>query len=172
MSFFSWLSGSSNGRVQAEAAAPPTSDWIQRVNRKLDLLLREMGVRLPDISATDNMPADIRGALATGNKIQAIKLYRERTGVGLVEAKRVIDGTSPPMFDIEAKLDLILNELGIRDEKTGTPFPAGGDSEIEALIRRGDMIQAIKLYRTRHGVDLRDAKEAVEAIQRSLRSVR
>lgn len=37
------------------------------------------------------MSPQIQAALRSGNKIEAIKLYREMTGVGLAEAKDVID---------------------------------------------------------------------------------
>lgn len=35
--------------------------------------------------------ADMRAALAEGNKLLAIKVYRDRTGVGLKEAKDAVD---------------------------------------------------------------------------------
>jgi ribosomal protein L7/L12 len=45
------------------------------------------------------LPPDAAMALARGNKIEAIKIYRELTDVGLAEAKQVIDG-------IESRLGL------------------------------------------------------------------
>ena len=52
------------------------------------------------------------------------------------------------------------------------PAPApeeGGDAEsdgsVEAALRAGRKIDAIRLYRERHGVGLVQAKQAVEAIQ-------
>ena len=47
----------------------------------------------------------VKAALLEGNKIQAIKLYREQTGVGLKEAKEAVEkleaelrGSSPAGF--------------------------------------------------------------------------
>jgi ribosomal protein L7/L12 len=40
----------------------------------------------------DGIPADVIGLVAAGQKIRAIKRYRELTGVGLKEAKVIIDG--------------------------------------------------------------------------------
>lgn len=40
----------------------------------------------------DDIPADVIGLVTAGKKIQAIRRYRELTGVGLPEAKAVIDG--------------------------------------------------------------------------------
>jgi ribosomal protein L7/L12 len=45
-----------------------------------------------------------------------------------------------------------------------TPSPAA----IDELLRRGQKIQAIKYYRELHGVDLKAAKDAVEARAREL----
>ena len=47
----------------------------------------------------DTPPADILDALRSGQKITAIKLWRERTGLGLAEAKNEID-------DLERRLGL------------------------------------------------------------------
>jgi ribosomal protein L7/L12 len=45
------------------------------------------------------------------------------------------------------------------------PSPA----EIDALLRGGRKIEAIKMYRTLHGVDLKAAKDAIDARGRELR---
>ncbi|MEO7683202.1 MAG: hypothetical protein ABIU86_04635 [Gemmatimonadaceae bacterium] len=45
---------------------------------------------------------------------------------------------------------------------------AGGnpaDGEIAAALRDGRKIEAIKMYREAYGTDLKDAKDAVEALQ-------
>ncbi|MDP9176071.1 MAG: hypothetical protein M3O61_00155 [Gemmatimonadota bacterium] len=42
------------------------------------------------------------------------------------------------------------------------------DVEIEAAIRAGRKIDAIRLYRETYGTDLKSAKEAVEALQSRL----
>ena len=44
-----------------------------------------------DPNSNPAMSPQIQAALRSGNKIEAIKLYREMTGVGLAEAKAVID---------------------------------------------------------------------------------
>ena len=45
------------------------------------------------------------------------------------------------------------------------PSPA----EIDGLLRAGQKIEAIKMYRTLHGVDLKAAKDAIDARGRELR---
>lgn len=41
--------------------------------------------------ADPNLFPEVTRALAAGNKIEAIRLYRERTGVGLKEAKDAVE---------------------------------------------------------------------------------
>ncbi|HVZ94962.1 MAG TPA: ribosomal protein L7/L12 [Phycisphaerales bacterium] len=59
---------------------------LTRLERKLDLVIAHLGLDLPD----DGMD-DIRELIAAGRKIEAIKVYRERTGLGLAEAKQAVD---------------------------------------------------------------------------------
>jgi ribosomal protein L7/L12 len=42
---------------------------------------------------------------------------------------------------------------------------SAADAEIEAAIRAGRKIEAIKLYRETYGTDLKSAKDAVDALQ-------
>lgn len=58
---------------------------------------------------------------------------------------------------VERKLDLVLGHLGLREEVRGM-------DEILALVRRGEKIQAIKLYRETTGADLVEAKQAVDRL--------
>jgi ribosomal protein L7/L12 len=51
------------------------------------------------------------------------------------------------------------------DRRGGTP-PSPGT--IDELLRGGQKIEAIKQYRTMHGVDLKTAKDAVDARAREL----
>jgi ribosomal protein L7/L12 len=68
-------------------------DRIARLERQVDFLFRRLGV---DPSAAfagggDELPMSFYDALQRGKKIQAIKIYREATGVGLKQAKDVVD---------------------------------------------------------------------------------
>ncbi len=49
------------------------------------------------------------------------------------------------------------------------PPGQGSDSDVERLAAQGEKIQAIKLYREIHGVDLKEAKEAVEHLTGKLK---
>jgi len=69
---------------------------LHRLERKVDFLLNELG--LADKAETllfstpgDALMAEVVALLRQNRKIEAIKVYREQTGVGLKEAKDVID---------------------------------------------------------------------------------
>jgi ribosomal protein L7/L12 len=64
---------------------------LRRVEQKLDLVLRHMGI---DYCETWNLSEEVRAQADRGDKIGAIKIHREKTGVGLAEAK----------YDVEAYL--------------------------------------------------------------------
>ena len=65
---------------------------LDRIERKLDLLLAERGLAVeePPGRVDAAFLAEVR-ELARERKIEAIKLYRDRTGVGLREAKEVVE---------------------------------------------------------------------------------
>jgi ribosomal protein L7/L12 len=104
-----------------------------------------------------NGDSDIRQALAAGNKIQAIRLHRERYGTGLAEAKAAVEAMErgaplPP-----------------------PPAPESADpqvqvfwSEVDDLIRQGQKIHAIKRYREQFACGLKEAKDAID--QRAIRT--
>ncbi len=95
--------------------------------------------------------AEIRALAAQGNKIAAIKLVREQTGMGLKEAKDYVEAlpaTGP-----------IAPPVG-----SAAPQPASDLSEVHALALQGQKIQAIKLYRELTGVGLKEAKEYVDSL--------
>ncbi|HET9915225.1 MAG TPA: ribosomal protein L7/L12 [Anaerolineales bacterium] len=72
---------------------------ISELEDKLQFLYRRLNIDYADPNADPALSPQIQEALRRGNKIEAIKIYRELTGVGLAEAKQVIDG-------IESRLGL------------------------------------------------------------------
>ncbi len=61
---------------------------LSRIDAKLDLVLKQSGTGYDPYK---NIPPDVADALRRGEKIQAIKLYRDATGVGLKEAKDFVE---------------------------------------------------------------------------------
>ena len=98
--------------------------------------------------------AEIEGALRQGQKILAIKLYRECTGVGLAEAKLAVE-------------DL---ERGVRPATSAPASPGDQMADVREAVFRGEKIQAIRLYRQHTGTGLAEAKSAVERLEADLRS--
>jgi ribosomal protein L7/L12 len=64
---------------------------INELEEKLQFLYRRLNIDYAAPTAEPALAPEIRDALRRGNKIEAIKIYRELTGVGLAEAKQVID---------------------------------------------------------------------------------
>jgi ribosomal protein L7/L12 len=67
---------------------------LNRLERKVDFLLRELNlVEKEEATLPDFGPVltEVVELVRQNRKIEAIKLYREMTGVGLKEAKEVVD---------------------------------------------------------------------------------
>jgi hypothetical protein len=64
---------------------------VRELEDKLEFLYRRLNIDYNDPNSDPALSPQIREALRRGNKIEAIKLYREMTGVGLAEAKQAID---------------------------------------------------------------------------------
>jgi len=59
-----------------------------RIEAKLDLLLKQANIKFDPYA---NVSREIAEAVRAGQKIKAIKLHRQSTGVGLKEAKDFIE---------------------------------------------------------------------------------
>lgn len=65
---------------------------VERVERKLDLVIKHLGIEGPAAEGIpQEMVAEIDRCITSDRRIEAIKLYREATGHGLVEAKEWVD---------------------------------------------------------------------------------
>ena len=99
----------------------------------------------------------IKELIIKGNKIAAIKLYRELTGVGLAEAKDAVEAV-------------------IRGASVNLPVPtqvgepdAFLENRIKRLLAERKKIEAVKIYREAHTCGLKEAKDAVDHIQAEMR---
>jgi len=95
------------------------------------------------------LPADVLDALQRGSPLEAIKLLRESTGVGLKEAKDIIDGYR-------------------RGSSVAAPPIGSLPANVVEAMQRGNKIEGIKLLRDQTGLGLKEAKEAVEASEQAL----
>lgn len=104
--------------------------------------------------------AEIQRLIQRGNKIQAIKVFRETFGVGLKEAKDAVDA-------MEAGRSIDLSGMQIvSSAPVNLRSNAENIAEIRRLAQSGNKIEAIKRFREMTGVGLKEAKDAVEAIER------
>lgn len=106
---------------------------------------------------TDSQARELRQLVASGQKIAAIKRYREITSVGLEAAKRAVED---------------LAKSG--SHRLGSPAPPLGvdskrlrEAEAAALaaIRTGRLMEAIKSYRLHTGLGLKESKDAVDTLR-------
>jgi hypothetical protein len=65
---------------------PATLARLARIERKLDAIMSQLEIQLPD----DGLE-EVRDLAAAGEKISAIKLYRDLTNAGLAEAKAAVE---------------------------------------------------------------------------------
>jgi len=95
-------------------------------------------------------PSEVRRLATEGSIVQAVAMYRRLTGLGLYDAKQAID-----RFKQTGELEFPSPARG----------PSGeGDEDVVELIRGQKLLEAVKLYREKHGVDLLAAKNAVDKL--------
>jgi ribosomal protein L7/L12 len=95
----------------------------------------------------EDLERQIGFLLEQGQKLEAVKLYKDQTGASLKEAKDAVEviehGPSP----------------------TSPSEPEGQmEAELLRLLRAGKKVEAAKIYKQQRGVQLIEAKQAVEAL--------
>ncbi|HEY1171204.1 MAG TPA: hypothetical protein VGH19_07560 [Verrucomicrobiae bacterium] len=114
------------------------------------------------MDASSNQLALIQQELRSGNKIGAVKLYREWTGVGLAEAKEAVER-------IEAGKPLDVPRSASTTDIPTTIVPERVAWIQEALFQN-NKVKAIKLYREGANCQLKEAKEAIDRYEANLRT--
>ncbi len=97
---------------------------------------------------------ELQAMLRQGHFIPALKRYRQKHGVGLNEAKAALEAWRASSEDHEQVAEVVET--------------IASDPKIVKAIRKGNFIEAIKLYRAKTGVSLQDAKEAIDDWRRKL----
>ncbi|MFJ4175508.1 ribosomal protein L7/L12 [Microbacterium sp. NPDC089696] len=117
------------------------------------------------VTAPAVLPAEVTARIdrlvEADQRIQAIKVYRDHTGVGLREAKERIDqwavsttGTPTP----GAPSPSVETPSAVR-----AALPADVAAEIDRLVAREQKISAIKVLREHAGLGLKESKDLIEA---------
>ena len=81
---FNFLFGSST-------FTPGHAARLQRVERKLDLILKHLGIDYVEPAPGEGLSEQVRALADRGEKIGAIKMHRELTGAELAQAKQVVE---------------------------------------------------------------------------------
>jgi ribosomal protein L7/L12 len=165
-----------------------------------------------DLDWEATQDSDFQAALERGNKIEAIKIYRDKTGLGLKESKDAVEyyqaggvatkkrrhipsaesaagvrdlldeGRKDEAIDLYAKfagvdqytardaVEQIEREMRLGDEAKDTEGLTAQDrDEIRQLLERGSKIEAIKIYRDKTGLGLKESKDVIDEMERGLR---
>jgi ribosomal protein L7/L12 len=97
---------------------------------------------------SEPLPPDVRAAMDASNKIEAIRLLRVHTGLGLQEAKEAVEaGYLPSMPPAQ------------------TALPSQLPAEAITALQQGNKIDAIRIVRAELGIGLKEAKELVDAAE-------
>jgi len=102
--------------------------------------------------------AVVRDTVRAGNKIEAIKLYREYTGAGLAEAKEAVE-----------KIEAGQTVGSVSPSEMPASILPERRAWIEEALFKGEKVEAIKLYRDGTNQGLKECKEAVEKLEAELR---
>lgn len=109
-------------------------------------------MKTPPPRLTPAQLAEIQSLMDSGQKLEAIKVYRELAPhASLAEAKAFVE--SPTRGDPGAGITTSLPEL--------TPQL---ETELLTLLREQEVIAAVKRYREVCGGQLKDAKDAIDAL--------
>jgi ribosomal protein L7/L12 len=103
-------------------------------------------------SQPNDFEGEILSLVRKGQKIAAIKLYREQTGSGLADAKEAVESLAAGQ------------PIEQRSPEADGITPESLEGHVLALMRSRRVIEAIKLYRSRTGAGLKASKDAVESL--------
>lgn len=92
---------------------------------------------------------ELKEALEKSQLIEAIKIYREATGVGLKEAKDAVEALHKGR-PVNSTVDQSKN---LKDDDW---------LRIKECLAKSNTIEAIKIYREATGCDLKEAKDAID----------
>lgn len=104
---------------------------------------------------------EIDRLVEAGQKIQAIKIYRDRTGAGLREAKDAIDRWAVSTVGPPAAIAQPV--AGMSPSTVRAALPAQVAADIDALVMRDQKIAAIKALREHSALRLAEAKGVIDA---------
>ena len=103
---------------------------------------------------------EVKQLVQNGKMLEAIKLYREITNVGLKEAKDAVEA-------IQRGEPIQINNI-VTSNIAGTTNQAEQMKDVVRLIKEGNKIEAIKKFRQIYGVGLKEAKDAIDGMDTTI----
>lgn len=119
----------------------------------------EPSKELPDLPQFSRF-VELKQLVQSGRKIDAIKLVRELTGLGLKEAKDLVE-----QMERGEPVVLTSQSVAVQSVKVDGNM-ADLERKVRELTSQGNKIAAIKLLREATDLGLKEAKDAVEGMER------
>jgi len=118
----------------------------------------------PDVSAFDDAAfrASVVDEIEAGRRIEAIKRVRERTRLGLADAKALVEALESGADDVDLSLARTSTADDVAQATIDDPDLA---AQLVLELAAGRKVEAIKLLRERTGMGLKEAKDAIEALE-------
>jgi LSD1 subclass zinc finger protein len=102
---------------------------------------------------------EVRDLARQGRTIDAIKIYREITNVGLKEAKDAVDAMAAGQPLVLTGANVVTTQAAFSGD------PGEVTRQVEDLLRRNQKIEAIRVVREATNLGLKEAKDAVERVE-------
>ena len=80
------------GGAAFHALRPADRSRLRRIEAKLDQVMRHLNIETPPATAATGLSDEVRRLADEGNKIEAIRVHRDETGLGLKDAKDAVEG--------------------------------------------------------------------------------
>lgn len=144
-------------RLLTNAGLKEAKDAVEALMRGEAVSLAAQPAEQPASSSREQQILDL---MSRNQEIQAIKLYRGWTNVGLKEAKDAVEAMARGMT------------VTIPGPQPAAPMDgAAVDDQIRVLLAKRQKIEAIKVYRLATKVGLAEAKNYVETIEAQMPAV-
>jgi ribosomal protein L7/L12 len=114
----------------------------------------------PDQVNLDERLKSIRALAIAGDQIEAIRLLRDTYVIGLSKAKELVEA-----MQRGEDVDVSHLELVAQTTVQSVTLDPSTMSKLTELVKSGDKIAAIQLFRETTGVGLKDAKDAIDGLE-------
>lgn len=111
----------------------------------------------------------LTGLIFAGQKIEAIKVYKEITGMGLRESKEFIDNLEAQLREENPEFPRNFFSAAKPQRPSMGNMPEDDAKKMTDFIFAGQKIAAIKMYKEASGLGLKESKDIIDALEKQLR---